>query len=80
MHSGIKRLDGFAVAQGGTMNEARAVRDVSAVSRGPEVSLARELDDRAGRAADMATDLYVREERARRRESLEELLSRGRQG
>jgi hypothetical protein len=76
---GYKRFDRPAVSQGGTMDDVRAVRDVSAEGRGPEVSQDRERNDRASRAADMATDLYVREERARRKESLEELLSRGRE-
>ncbi|MBE0416388.1 MAG: hypothetical protein IBX63_01305 [Coriobacteriia bacterium] len=58
------------------MDDAHAVRDVSAGSRGLKVSQTRECDDCALRAADMATDLYVREERTRRRESFEELLSR----
>jgi hypothetical protein len=76
---GYKRFDRPAVSQGGTMNDVRAVRDMSAEGRGLEVPRDRERSDRATRAADMATDLYVREERTRRRESLEELLNRGRE-
>jgi hypothetical protein len=61
------------------MDDVRAVRGMSSEGRGLEVPQDRERSDRASRAADMATDLYVREERTRRRESLEELLSRGRE-
>ncbi|MDF1543184.1 MAG: hypothetical protein P1P71_08725 [Anaerosomatales bacterium] len=61
------------------MNDARSVRDASAVSRGPEVSRARECSDCASRAADLSAEMYAQEERLRRKESLEELISRDRQ-
>jgi len=61
------------------MNNAPVVRTGSAESRGPEVFRPREYSECGSRAADMSADLYARSERARRRESLEELLSRGRQ-
>ena len=58
------------------MDDAHAVRDGSAEGRGPEVSPSTAPGDCASRAADLSADLYARAERDRRKESLEELLSR----
>lgn len=60
------------------MDDAHAVRNATQDHQRPEVSHARECDDCASRAADLSAELYAREERVRRRESLEELLSRDR--
>lgn len=60
------------------MDEAHAVSSGATDPWGPEVARPRELDDCASRAADLSADMYAREERTRRRESLEELLSRDR--
>lgn len=54
----------------------RAPSDPSASSMHASAADA-EGKDVAGRAADLADNLYVRAERERRRESLDELLSRG---
>jgi len=60
------------------MDDAHAVREAGTGLRGPEVARQADCDDCASRAADLSAELYAREERTRRRESLEELLSRDR--
>lgn len=61
------------------MSDTHAVRDASMISRGPEVIPIPQKDDYAERAADRATELYAQAERARRKDSLAELLTRGRE-
>lgn len=62
------------------MDHTGSVEEPADRERNREAARSRERSDYALRAADLATERYARGERERRRESLEELLSRDRSG
>ncbi|HET6498382.1 MAG TPA: hypothetical protein VFH17_04975 [Coriobacteriia bacterium] len=58
------------------MDQQGSVEEPAGRDRSRETARSRERADYASRAADLATERYARDERERRRESLEEFLSR----